>query len=37
MTKKDQPQALPERGPQYDALEVFLDWKAEGQAFGGPD
>jgi len=28
----------PVRGPQHDALEVFLgDWKAEGEAFGGPD
>jgi hypothetical protein len=38
MTKQDQVQAAPERGPQHDALEVFLgDWKTEGQAFGGSD
>lgn len=30
--------STPKRGPQHDALEVFLgDWKAEGQAFAGPD
>ena len=35
MTKQDQ---TPKRGPQHDALEVFLgDWTAEGKAFGGPD
>jgi hypothetical protein len=38
MTTQDQRQASPERGPQHDALEVFLgEWKAEGQSFGGPD
>ena len=38
MPKPNQPQTVPQRGAQHDALEVFLgDWKAEGQSFGGSD
>ena len=38
MSKPNQPQTVPQRGAQHDALEVFLgNWKADGQSFGGSD
>ena len=38
MSKSNQPQTVPQRGAQHDALEVFLgNWKADGQSFGGSD
>lgn len=38
MSELHHPQAVPQRGAQHNALEVFLgSWKAEGQSFGGSD
>ncbi len=38
MTQTTGQQSAPRRGPQHDALAIFLgEWQAEGQSFGGPD
>jgi hypothetical protein len=38
MAERKPLQTRPQRGPQHEALEVFLgEWKAAGKSFGGPN